>query len=76
MDRQECEKKILRRLKSIVKLYKEYNPDGRYLALSFMIMEDGTAFYSGNNRYWDAIDDVERGEDFDKPLYFSESKEG
>lgn len=36
MERSECEKIVLQKWKEIVAIYKQYNPDGRYLSAAFI----------------------------------------
>lgn len=52
MNRQECEKLIIEKLKEIVTIYHEYNQDGNYLSLAYLRDEDG-ASYMGANRTTD-----------------------
>lgn len=66
MTREECEAKILEKLKEIDKIHKEYNPNAKYLTLA--IMEDSYFFH---NEYWST--DGEPGPDADTPLNKFES---
>lgn len=47
MKREKVEKKMIKHLKKINKIYKKYNPHGDYLGLSIV---DGV--YSINNKFW------------------------
>lgn len=58
MDRKDCEKIILEKLKDIVAIYHEYNPDGEYLMLSYNKEDRIKDNFSFNNSYWD--DDKEK----------------
>ena len=51
MTKKECEKTILGLMETIREVYKQYNPDGEYLALS---IRETLSF---NNRYWIGGDD-------------------
>lgn len=58
MDRHDCEKIILEKLKDIVAIYHEYNPEGEYLYLCYVKKLDGEDGLSVNNSYYD--DDKEK----------------
>lgn len=47
MERKECEKLLMKKLKEMQEIYKRYNPEGKYLAVC--INED---FLSINNAYF------------------------
>lgn len=49
MTREECEKKILKLLKAVAKVYKLYDPDADYLTMTIW----GGERISFNNSYWD-----------------------
>lgn len=36
MTRNECERKLVKQLQEVWKTYHEYNPEGKYLSISFM----------------------------------------
>lgn len=59
MTRFECEEKILEKIKEVVELYHQYNPDGCYLAASYSKTENGGVI-SINNSYWHGGEDSER----------------
>lgn len=61
MNRQECESKILEKLKDIIEIYQEYNPGGKYLSMAYMATEVSKAVMFCN-RYYD--EDSERPVDF------------
>ena len=63
MNREECEKLILEKLKEISDIYLEYNQKGEYLSLCFMKREDNDLYFSFNNNY--------NHEDINKPLDFT-----
>lgn len=52
MYRRKCEKLILEKMKEIVTIYHEYNPDGNYLSLAYLRDKDGVS-YMGVNRTTD-----------------------
>lgn len=54
MTRHEVEKEISNKFFDILKLYKEYEPEGEYLNLSFV---DGNI--SCNNDYWGEINRID-----------------
>lgn len=58
MDRQDCEKIIIEKMKDIVAIYHEYNPDGEYLSLCYRKDDDGIDQVSFNNASWE--DDKEK----------------
>ena len=49
MTREQVEKKIRDKFVEILKIYKEYEPEGDYLAIAYS--EDCISF---NNRYWES----------------------
>lgn len=53
--REEIEKRIFEQAKYIFRLYKMYNPDGEYLALSFVADDDDKNKFAviANNDYWE-----------------------
>lgn len=51
MNRQECEEKIAEKLREIVDIYHQYNPDGKYLAMAYLLSDEYESI-SANNRYW------------------------
>ncbi len=57
MERKTCERLILEKLEEIKEIYKEYNPNGDYLALSIV-----GGWISVNNEYYD--------KDAEKPINF------
>lgn len=63
--RNECEMEIKNLLKQIVDVYHEYNPNGKYLSLTY-INDTNEQYISFNNRSW--VD----GEDKDKPISCSD----
>lgn len=65
MTEKECEKKIIRLLSMINKVYSKYNPNGKYLMM--YILNEGDIM-SLNNRYWD--------EDAETPLNIWVNKNG
>lgn len=50
MNKKQCEKLILEKLKEIGDIYLQYNPKGDYLSLCFM-NEDNELYFSFNNDY-------------------------
>ena len=50
MNKKQCEKLILEKLKEIGDIYLQYNPKGDYLNLCFM-NEDNELYFSFNNSY-------------------------
>ena len=77
MTQKECEKLIAEKLVEIVGIYHQYNPDGKYLSLTYMGGE-GSEIWC-NNRFWDFSDEGgEIGEDVDRPIIFQQpfNKEG
>lgn len=66
MKREQTEKTILRLMEVIRDVYKEYNPEGEYLTLTFM--EDTIYF---NNEYWSGdTDGTPQGKDYNKPIKY------
>ena len=51
MNKKQCEKLILEKLKEIGDIYLQYNPKGDYLNLCFMKDEDNELYFSFNNSY-------------------------
>lgn len=58
MYRRECESIIIEKLKDIVAIYHEYNPEGEYLSMTYGKDADGIDRVSFNNVYWE--DDKEK----------------
>lgn len=52
MTREECEKLMAEKLHEIAEIYLQYNPDGKWLALSFHADREGR-YFSIVNAYWD-----------------------
>ena len=67
-ERAAVEKYIYKHVKKILKRYKEYNPDGKYLAISIVEDEDGQSIFF-HNEYWN------EGTDADIPINFFKTKE-
>lgn len=67
MNRQDCEKIILEKMKDIVAIYHEYNPDGNYLTLSYLD-EQSQPMIMFNNRHYD--------EDSENPIDYWEINNG
>lgn len=65
MDRHDCEKIILEKLKDIISIYHEYNPNGKYLTLSYSQGEEfeGIEIFNINNAYF--------GEDSEFPIKYN-----
>lgn len=54
MERRDCEIIILALMKQIAEIYHQYNPDGKYLTLTYIKDDDdGTDYIDFNNRYYD-----------------------
>lgn len=51
MDRRQCESLIMEKLEEIVAIYHEYNPEGRYLSLTYI--NDSGEYFDIVNRYYD-----------------------
>lgn len=69
MQREECEQLLIRKLKEMVDVYLQYNPDGKYLCLGYLRDEDeGTFSLNVNNSYWPSIDGDPAGDDVDLPI--------
>lgn len=66
MTRTECEHRIAEHMESIIAILKEYNPESKYLSLSFCGSESET-FYQFNNEYFGA--DAEHPVDFSKRTF-------
>ena len=74
MTRQECETMILEKMQEIVDIYHQYNPDGRYLNLTYMD-EENDGYIMFNNRCWTFDEeDREDGEDVDFPIDFCKAR--
>lgn len=56
VNRHETEEMLLDLLEEIMNVYREYNPDGKYLSMSFS-MVDGNPYVSVNNAYWPGGED-------------------
>ena len=69
MTRQECEAEIMRLLRQIVDTYHIYNPDGNYLAMTYL-NENNDQYITCSNQYWD------NGNDRDTPISCSNYKRG
>ena len=63
MNKKQCEKLILEKLKEIGDIYLQYNPEGDYLNLFFMKDEDNELYFSFNNSYTE--------KDKSKPINFT-----
>jgi hypothetical protein len=61
MTREQAEKKIRDKFVEILKIYKEYEPEGEYLTLHYI--EDCISF---NNRYWESEKKIHYFESFEK----------
>lgn len=61
LTRSECEKLIISKLKEIVELYHQYNPNGTYLN-AYYLEDENHISYSAFNRHY------ANGEDCDKPI--------
>lgn len=61
MTREKAEQKIKEKLLEIIAIYKEYDPEGDYLALSYS--EDCIFF---NNRHWKSEKKIDYFESFEK----------
>lgn len=64
-----CEQKILDKMKEIREIYKEYNPDGRYLTLS--IIDDSISFWNSYRVAHideDGVYHEASGDDVDTPI--------
>lgn len=66
MTRKECQDAIEAKMKEIVDVYQQYNPDGQYLNLCFT--KDTITF---NNSYWN-----QNTSDFDLPIIFGGEYKG
>ena len=64
MTRSECEERIKDLFDQIVDIYKEYNPNGKYLTAS---MVSGNSL-SINNAYWEKGETYAKGDDYKIPL--------
>lgn len=58
MTREKAEQKIKEKLLEIIAIYKEYDPEGNYLSLSY-----GEDCISFNNRYWESDKKLDVWED-------------
>ena len=61
MTREQAEKKIRDKFVEILKIYKEYDPEGDYLTISYS--EDCMFF---NNRHWKSEKKIDYFESFEK----------
>lgn len=52
MDRRQCESLIMEKLEEIVAIYHEYNPEGRYITLTYANYS-GAEYFDIVNRYYD-----------------------
>lgn len=57
MNRHDTEEKILDLLEEIMNVYREYNPEGKYLTMTFSVGEGNQPYVSVNNAYWHGGDD-------------------
>lgn len=62
MNKKQCEKLILKKLKEIKDIYLQYNPKGDYLNVFFM-KEDNELYFGFNNSYTE--------KDQSKPINFA-----
>ena len=68
MTRQECETMILEKMQEIVDLYHQYNPNGKYLNLTYLD-DENDGYIMCNNRHWKfEEEDMEDGDDVDFPI--------
>ena len=51
MTRQECEAAILGKMQEIVDIYHQYNPNGKYLNLTYLD-DENDGYIMCNNRHW------------------------
>ena len=65
MNRGECEKAIIERLKEIVDIYHQYNQNGEYLSLTYIKDQNDGDYIRAENEYWSS------GKDYDTPLEVS-----
>lgn len=56
MTKEECEKIMAEKFKEIVEVYKQYNPEGSYLDLTYSVNKDGKFMYI-RNAYFDSDTD-------------------
>ena len=61
MTREQAEKKIRDKFVEILKIYKEYDPEGDYLTISY-----GEDCISFNNRYWESEKKIDYFESSEK----------
>lgn len=62
MTRKECEQAMEQKLREVVAIYKQYNPDGNYLSMTYLDDRDD-GYVQCNNRCWDKGDNGP-GEDY------------
>lgn len=68
MNRQQCEAAILEKMKEIVEIYHRYHPEGKYLSLTYIEVDEGE-YIQFNNRSWQFEDEPEEnGEDVEIPI--------
>lgn len=74
MTRKECEQAMEQKLREVIAIYKQYNPDGKYLSMTYLD-DDGDGYVQCNNRCWDKGDNGP-GEDYiaNKVVDFSTSQ--
>lgn len=69
MNRHDTEEKILDLLEEIMNVYHGYNPDGKYLTMTFGVHE-GKPYVNVSNAYWHGGDDedhvITASRDFNK----------
>ncbi len=65
MTRKECEEAIEQKLREIVEIYHQYNPQGNYLSMGYINDENGWSIMY-NNSSWNANEkhDIEAGADY------------
>lgn len=56
MNRHDTEEKILDLLEEIMNVYREYNPDGKYLTMNYGVF-NGKMYVNVSNAYWHGGDD-------------------
>lgn len=73
MTREECEKLLAEKLHEVAEIYLQYNPDGKWLGLSFSADREGR-YFSIVNTYWDERKDSDgnvlraKGDDVNHPI--------
>lgn len=51
LTKHECEELLLKKFEEMIRIYHQYNPNGKYLSLAFTVIED-TEVYAINNAYY------------------------